>query len=362
MRTTKIALILGILLILIALPTAAFAQSGGNGDQVIFGGSYTLESGESLNGDLVVFGGNVELETDSRVDGDILIFGGTITVDGEIDGDLIVIGGSVDLEENAVLHRDLITPGGSVYRAEGAQIFGQVITETNIPVDITIPRIFTEEFPRDIPQPVVPTPRVYVSGNPFWGVIWFFFRTLAFAALAVLVIMFAPKQAERAANTVLAQPILSGGLGILTIIVAIPLLVILMITIILIPVSLLGLLLLAVAGLFGWITLGMEVGQRLSQLFNSEWPAAVAAGVGTFALTMVTFGIGEIPCIGWVAPFLVTSVGLGAVILTRFGTQTYPPEDMLPVPVGAPIPDPSPPEVIDAILADEDEEAPEEVE
>ena len=361
MRTTKIALILGILLILIALPATAFAQSGGNGDQVIFGGSYTLESGETLNGDLVVFGGNVELETDSRVDGDILIFGGTITVDGEIDGDLIVIGGSVDLEENAVLHRDLITPGGSVYRAEGAQIFGQVITETNIPVDITIPRIFSEEFPQNFPQQV-PSPRVYVSSNPFWGVIWFFFRTVAFAALAVLVIMFAPKQAEEAANTVLAQPILSGGLGILTIIVAIPLLVVLMITIILIPISLLGLLILAIAGLFGWITLGLEIGQRLSQLVNSEWPAAVAAGVGTFVLTIVAFGIGEIPCVGWVAPFLVTSVGLGAVILTRFGTQTYPPDDLVPVPVSAPIPDPSPPEIIDAILADEEDETSEESE
>ncbi len=351
MRVSKFILLLGILVVLVGLPTAAFAQGVDHGDQVIFGGSYTLEADETLNGDLVVFGGNVELETDFIVYGDILIFGGTITVDGEIDGDLIVIGGSVDLEENAVLHQDLITPGGSVSRAEGAQIFGQVITETNIPVDITIPRIFSGDFPTEIPSPPV-----IVRSNPFWGVIWFFFRTLAFAALAVLVVMFVPKQADRASDTVLAQPILSGGLGILTIVVAIPLLVILMITIILIPVSLLGLLLLAVAGLFGWITLGLEIGQRLSQLFNSEWPAAVAAGVGTFVLTIVSFGIGEIPCIGWIAPFLVTSVGLGAVILTRFGTQEYPPDEFLPVRVNEPLPEPSPPEVIDAILADEDEE------
>lgn len=349
MRISKFILVIGILVVLVGLPTAAFAQGVDNGDQVIFGGSYTLEAGETLIGDLVVFGGNVELETDSIVEGDILIFGGTITVDGEIDGDLIVIGGSTDLEENAVLHRDLITPGGSVRRAEGAQIFGQVITETNIPVDITIPRIFSEDFPSEIPSP-----RVSVRSNPFWGVVWFFFRTLAFAALAVLVVMFVPKQADRASDTVLAQPILSAGLGILTMVVAIPLLVILMITIILIPVSLIGLLLLAIAGLFGWITLGLEIGQRFAQLFNSEWPAAVAAGIGTLILTIVAFAIGAIDCIGWVVPFLVTSVGLGAVILTRFGTQDYPPSDLMPVRVNEPLPDPSPPEVFDAIPTDED--------
>jgi hypothetical protein len=92
----------------------------------------------------------------------------------------------------------------------------------------------------------------------------------------------------------------------------------------LIPVSLLGILALIIAGVFGWIALGLEVGKRLASLFKMEWPLAVAAGLGTFLLSLVVNGIGFIACIGWVAPFLVTIIGLGGVILTRFGTQNYP--------------------------------------
>ena len=34
-------------------------------------------------------------------------------------------------------------------------------------------------------------------------------------------------------------------------------------------------------------------------------------------------GIGLVPCVGWIAPFLVAAMGLGGVILTRFGSQPY---------------------------------------
>ncbi len=340
MKKFRILIILGVLFSLLALPTSALAQ-GGDGDQVVFGGTYTLANGETLAGNLVVFGGSVDLEDGSIVEGDVLVFGGAIDVAGELDGNLIVVGGSADLAPTALIRGDLITPGSGLNRSEGAQILGQVITDVDLADGVFIPRVITPRI--DIPAvPDLPTiPEVTVRYNPLWTVVWFLFRTIAFSALAVLVIMFLPRHARRTAQAVVAQPVLSAGLGLLTLIVAVPLAIVLLITIILIPVSLLGLLILAVAGLFGWITLGMEVGQRLAGLFKAEWAPAVAAGIGTFVLTLVTFSIDSIPCVGWLAPFFVTALGLGGVLLTRFGTQVYPPDaDVRELERGEPLPDP----------------------
>lgn len=348
MRKITNWIFLGILLALLVVPSPAYAQ-GGDGDQVVFGGSYRLENGETLGGNLVVFGGSVELENGSLVAGDIVVFGGSIDAAGEVHGNLIVVGGSASLDSTALIQGDLITPGSGLNRAEGAQILGQVITDVDIADGVFIPRIITPRF--DIPDvPPLPTiPEVTARFNPLWNAVWFLFRVLAFSALAVLLIMFLPTQAKRTAKAVVAQPILSGGLGILTVVVAVPLFIVLLITIILIPVSLLGFLLLAIGALFGWISLGMEVGQRLAGLFKSEWAPAVAAGVGTFVLTLVTFGIDSIPCVGWLAPFFVTALGLGGVLLTRFGTQDYPPGGLLSGPVlDEPLPDPLGRELIEA--------------
>ncbi|MFQ5923361.1 MAG: hypothetical protein ACE5M4_11005, partial [Anaerolineales bacterium] len=46
----------------------------------------------------------------------------------------------------------------------------------------------------------------------------------------------------------------------------------------------------------------------------------------------VVGGIGLIPCIGWLAPLLVGAAGLGAVILTRFGSREYEISAELPPP------------------------------
>jgi hypothetical protein len=126
----------------------------------------------------------------------------------------------------------------------------------------------------------------------------------------------------------MSQPILSGGVGLLTALVAPMILVILAITIILIPVSLVGVLVLGIAWFFGRVALGMEVGRRIGNAFHKDWPVAVDAGLGTFALVLVIDSIGSlIACVGWIVPAMVGILGLGGVILTLFGTRSYPPQN-----------------------------------
>jgi len=72
--------------------------------------------------------------------------------------------------------------------------------------------------------------------------------------------------------------------------------------------------------------LGYEVGKRISAMFKVEWHSAISAGLGTLLLMAVLSGMEAlIPCVGWIPKALVGFVGLGAVLLTQFGTKPYNP-------------------------------------
>ncbi len=313
---TKLALLL-IVLAALVFPTSVFASSPQPDvmpDKVILGGTYTLESGQTLDGNLAVFGGTATIEKDSRVNGDIVLAGGSLDIDGEVTGSITTMGGSLFLGDNAVVHGDVSTLGANMHRSGGARIEGRIITGTDGPFQFTLPQGVVNGRPGPL-----------FDFHPVTDLLWFLFRTLATAALAMLVVLFLANPTTRVANTIVTQPVLSAGLGLLTIIVGPLLLVLMAITIILIPVTLLGFLVLIAAVLFGWVAIGLEVGKRIAALFNTVWPLPVAAGIGTFLMSLIVNGIGFIPCVGWLAPFLVGILGLGGVILTRFGMRSYPP-------------------------------------
>ncbi len=306
--------ILLVMSISLAVPTAALAQDGTTGGRVVFGGRFTLSSGERMDGDLLVIGGSVVLEEDSVVDGSMLVMGGNAVVGAEITRDIAVLGGNVDLLNPAVVRGDIISIGGNVDLAERARVEGDVFTEQGRDLPLG---------PRVIPFFSPSVPDFDFGRSLLLRLVWFVFRTLLVAALAVLVVMFWPQAAERAASALVDHPLAAGGLGVLTLIVAPLLLALMLITILLSPISLIGGLLLVVAVTFGWIAVGLEVGERLGTALSWEAHPAAAAGVGTLLLSFVAGGIAMIPCVGWVAPFVVASLGLGGVLLTRFGSREY---------------------------------------
>jgi hypothetical protein len=77
--------------------------------------------------------------------------------------------------------------------------------------------------------------------------------------------------------------------------------------------------------IFGWVAIGLELGKRLALALHQDWHPAVSAGIGTFGLTLVTLGLSRvIICVGWMLPFLVSMVALGAVMLVFFGARPTP--------------------------------------
>jgi hypothetical protein len=295
----------------VALPSRVAAQPLGE-DKVVFGDTYTLASGDTLSGNLLIVGGTVTLERDSTVTGDVAIMGGTLDILGKVNGGVNAMGGTVFLGDTAHVNGDVTTLGATIHRADNAVIGGSLINGGLRPGDIHIPYTFFR-------------PGLFADVfAPISGILKFIGSTLSMAALAMLVVLMFPNATRRVANAVTAQPAISGGIGLLTVAVLPALLVILLITIILSPVSILGMLAFAVAILFGWFAIGMEAGRRFLQLFKTEWNPALTAGLGTLLLSVVTFALVGVPCLGAIVTTVLGIIGLGGVIVTRFGTQIYP--------------------------------------
>jgi hypothetical protein len=319
--------VLLVTLVLLLIPGTAFAKELQD-DRVVAGGTFTLESGEMLDGSLIVFGGTAAVEQDALVDNDVVVLGGIVTIDGTVGGNVVGVGGVVNLKENAIVEGDLTTVAATLNREPGARVDGQVITGIDVPALSVVPGTFDFQ-PFDNFDPFTNfEPMFNPIGFTIWRVIWFVFRTLLWGALAALVAMFLPNPTTRTKQTIVTQPVMAGGVGLLTIIITPIILLLLAITCILSPISLLGAMALVVAWVFGRIAIGLEIGNRIAKSFDRDWPIPLAAGVGTFGLALVVDSVGTfIPCVGWLIPALVGLFGLGGVVLTRFGSQAYPAEE-----------------------------------
>jgi hypothetical protein len=329
-----------LLLSLVILPVQSVSAASGVMDgKVIIGQAFTLASGETLDGDLLVFGGSATIEAGAVVNGNAVVFGGSLTVNGEVKGDAAVVGGSANLGAASHVYGNLSTVGSTLDKAEGAQVDGQTYnTATSWTTN-------GNQHPVTPTVPVVPK----IDFNPFQPLASIgraFADAVGIALLAMLLMLFLAPHADRVAHAIFAQPLVTGGLGLLTTLVAPVAIIILCLTLILIPAAIILIFALVVAGAFGWIAMGYEIGQRFTRAIHQEWHPAFSAGLGVFALTLASQALTGIPvlnCVGWLIPFLLSMAGLGGVILSRFGTQVVnaPTAAMTPVEPAAPVKPPT---------------------
>jgi hypothetical protein len=320
MKKLRFWILLPLLLLTLATPVLA---DDPDGDVVIWGRSYTLESGEKIKGDLLVYGGNVTVQADGEIKGDLTVFGGNLTLAGEVDGDVTVWGGNVNIDGSATVRGQVMAVGGVVDRDPEADIRGD---------EIEGPPFLAPNAPNP-PDPPDPTPPIERSGG-IGRKIGNFFRSLfgvmLMMVLGILVVAFIPRHTETVAETMVKDTgksfvtglvALAGGsiaLALLSLIGAL-----LIATLCLAPIGMalfLPLLVSAIALLFGWIAAGLLFGTKILRAVRHKEPTPVSAvAVGLLALTLVS----AIPCVGWALALTAVVWSLGAVVNSRFGTRPW---------------------------------------
>jgi len=319
MRRTSWIVLLSLLTLLATWVTPAFADGG---QSTLIGQSFTLEAGERLEQDLVVFGGTIRLEPESVVAGNVALMGGEAIVAGVIEGDLSVFGGTVELSESALVRGDLVV-FGEIRRHPRALVEGNVVEGLEAARSLqNLPRLFSETGRVQLPPAQDRALPRAVSG---WG--WFGWLMRLVATLTVvlvvagLVAIVLPDNVGRIVKVSLDAPLLCLGVGVLTsVLVAVltPLLVVICIGI---PVAIVLVLAYLLCGLVGWVAMGKLVGDRLLATAKSkpQWPLADIM-VGTLLITAVS----QVPCLGALFGFFILSLGIGAVVLSRFGLLSSP--------------------------------------
>ncbi len=300
-----------VLLLLVAPP--ALAQ-GGVGGRVIFGDDFVLRTDERLDGDLVVFGGHVTLEPGSWVRGAVLAFGGDVRIAGHVDRDVSALGGNVVLEEGALVGGDVVTTG-RLTRAPDAVVSGLVVGggEERRPEPPSLGSWLASA------SLGVDWARRMAAGFGSW-VMQTIVGTWVVVSLGIVVALLIPGLTRTVSEVLVGYPAESVGVGLLTLLVAVLAVPLLIITCLGIPLAIVGLIVLAVAALFGWIGAGLAMGARLLQAWKVEgYQPFAAVAVGLLPLTLLA----SLPVLGSLVVIGVGSWGLGSVVLTRFGTVLY---------------------------------------
>lgn len=306
-----------LLLALVFLPTGSvYAQGPGEGNgRVIFGSNVTVTAGEPFEGDLVLFGGNVTVQKDAELNGDLVVVGGNILSEGNLNGDVVVVGGQIKMEATAVVAGDVVLVGGQIQRAEGARIEGELVN--NVAPQIDIPDGNLPPVAPDAPStPVLPNV-VNTDFNPFYEFGRVFTTSLLMAILGMLAVLFFQERLDKVSHAVTAQPLMAGGIGLLAVVVAVALFL-----------TVIPVVALVFAWLFGIVAIGKEVGERLARAMRQDWAMVVNAGLGTFLLMFVVGSIQAVNnfswvvgCFTWIIPAAVGLLAVGAVVVTRFGAQ-----------------------------------------
>lgn len=315
-KITQFILIVTILLTTILSFPSKVSAAPLEDDRTIFGSGYTLESGRILDGNLNVIGGVVEIEKDATINGKMFVMGGVVNINGTVNGDLTVIAGTVTLEEYAVINGNLVSPGSYINRDPGAVVNGSQIKGWNFGnQNFSMPHPW-QTSPWQSRFQVLPIITRIGRGTLF---------TLLMVALGALLLLIMPKSVERMGRALEVSPWQALAYGVLTALVMAIGGVIFSITICLIPVVLLVGLAFSLAVLAGWLVLGYELGKRIeTNLFKTSWHPVLSAVVGNLVLFLVAQGLNLIPCLGWFLILIATFFGLGSVILTLFGTKSYP--------------------------------------
>lgn len=256
-----------------------------------FGSTLVVNRQEVLCSDITSFGGVVNIE--GQVRGDVAAFGSNVVIDGTVTGNVSLYGSSATLRTNSHVHGNILLYGGSYRKDRGAVFDGQSINN---------PGHFGWLFG---------------GGNAFSFPA---LSILTWVALGLIFTLLLPEHVMLVRTTAANKKGRSLVVGLLTILIAPAVLVVLIALILPIPLAIIVALGLITAWALGTVAVGWLIGEQLMHaLAPHQNTRTMQILVGLAALTLA----GALPYIGWLITLGAGLLGLGAVLLSRFGTRLY---------------------------------------
>lgn len=263
--------------------------------------SVSTVSADSSN--IVKIGSDVTIEEGTKVR-NVLAIGGQITIDGVVDNHIVAIGGSVVLTGKAVVGGSVFCIGGIIVKGRGAEVYGN-LTEINADdISAAIANALSEEWE---------------------GWSWIFAIISISIFLGVLLLTFLtvfliPKPIRLISSAIKEKPLKVTVWGLAGLVLIVPLAVLLAISVVGIVLIPLEMTIVLCAVLVGFIAVSQLVGRKLFTVLKRHDQSMVRETIWGLIILWL---IGWIPYVGWIVKMCAIIIGLGGVLLTRFGTNQH---------------------------------------
>jgi hypothetical protein len=230
------------------------------------------------------------------------VVGGQITVNGTVEQHIVAIGGSAVLTRTAVVGGDVLVLGGIIAVGKGADVRGTVTEINSSNVSDAISNLLSDDW----------------EG---WSWLFALFSVIIFLTtlvIAMLIVALIPKPIITISEGITLhsyRATIAGFIGLMLIAPIAVLLTLSVIGIVLIP---LQIVLVLCAAVFGFIAVAQTMGKRILFLTKKPNDSLIRQ---TFWGLLILWIIGWIPYVGWMIKVLAIVLGLGGVMITRFGAK-----------------------------------------
>jgi hypothetical protein len=261
-------------------------------DRTVFAGNLRVDKDETVK-DVTVLGGTADIY--GTVSGDMSILGGTARIyqGAQVSGDVVMLGGTLKIDDGAVVGGDVQVVGGTLDRAPGAKIRGDV--------QATTPGEHESEHAEGIS-------RLRRAARAFGGPMTRTAMLFVFGAVLLALVARPMSYLEVEATH---RPMRSFALGVVGSIAIVVVAGILCVTLIGIPVAVVGILAAIFAAYAGVCAVLTAVGSALLCHVTANPYLHLAAGCALFLL------LGFIPYLGaWITAAVVLT-GIGTVVASR---------------------------------------------
>jgi cytoskeletal protein CcmA (bactofilin family) len=361
-----------LLVVLVVLLTATPVLAA----EVRSGDTLTVASGEVIDDDLYITGG--EITVDGTINGDLVAFGGAITVNGSVNGGVIAAGGTVvlngkvaravraaggDLSISGAVGGDLVVAGGQVKVTSTASIGGDVLLGAGSvriagPVrgyikggsgDVVLSSEVGEDVELGVDRLTLASTAVirgdltYISEDeasvqpgsqvmgqtthrlpearpeklaPAFGIVG---RVLGFVMaliVGIIIILVARRRASSIADSVRDKPWQSLGWGALVLIATPIAILLVLITVIGIPLGLIGLALYLIALYLAQVFVALTIGSLILRRSAADENQGLLIGALAIGLAILSL-LGLIPYLGFFIGLATVIFGLGALVVSE---------------------------------------------
>jgi hypothetical protein len=252
---------------------------------------------------IIKIGSNVTIEEGTKVR-NVLAIGGQITVDGVVENHVVSIGGSIVLTRTAVVGGSVFSLGGIVVRGRGAEVYGNLTEINTDDISEAITKALSEEWEGWSWIFAI------VSLSIFLGVL----------LVTILTVFLIPKPVRLISSAIKEKPFKVTAWGLTGLVLVVPLAVLLAVSVIGIVLIPLEMAIVLFAVLLGFIAVSQLVGRKLFTVLKRHDQSLMRETIWGL---LILWLIGWIPYMGWMIKMCAIVIGLGGVLLTRFGTNPH---------------------------------------